>query len=204
MTVNRSRLAKRFFVYSAICIITIGVIHIFSSSLISCIPTFNPFLFPVMTIFLLILHITVSSFMMMKYWCNRKRRYLIPIASAFAGSSLLMFGTLSSHPGGGLCDSNLFANANAALIFYSFRNMMMLFNAAIILYYFRHSPKLTRTVNFFVLRIFLRWLFYCYLKTTPSTPGIMHVFLKSSARCLCFSFYCAMYSVCIGNPKTNT
>ena len=149
MTVNRSRLAKRVFVYSVICIIAIGVIHMFSSSLISRIPTLNPFLFPVMTIFLLILHITVSSFMMMKYWCNRKRLYLIPIASAFAGSSLLMFGTLSSYPGWFLCDSNLFANANDALIFYSFRNMMMmvLFNAAIILYYFRHSPKLTRTVH---------------------------------------------------------
>lgn len=59
-----------------------------------------------------------------------------------------MFGTLSCYPGWFLCDSNLFANANAALIFYSFRNMMMLFNAAIILYYFRHSPKLTRTVFF--------------------------------------------------------
>lgn len=52
MTVNRSRLAKRGFVYSAIFIIAIGVIHMFSSSLISRIPTFNPFLFPVMANFI--------------------------------------------------------------------------------------------------------------------------------------------------------
>lgn len=86
MTVNRSRLAKQFFVYSVICIMAIGVIHMLSSSLISRIPTFNSF-FSRDDYFLLILHITVSSFMMMKSWCNRKRLYLIPIASAFAGSS---------------------------------------------------------------------------------------------------------------------
>ena len=51
MTVNRSRLAKRFFVYSVICIMAIGVIYMSSSSLISRIPTLNPFLLPAMTIF---------------------------------------------------------------------------------------------------------------------------------------------------------
>lgn len=153
MFIERHHLVKRTLIFLAIGIIAIGLIHLFSESLISRMPTFNPLLFPILTVFLLILHVTISCFMVMKYWCNRKRLYLIAIACAFAGSSLLMFGTLSSYPGWFLCDSGLLTNANDALIFYSFRNMMMmvLFILSITLYHFRHSEKLTRKAHTFIL-----------------------------------------------------
>lgn len=153
MFIERHHLVKRTLIFLAIGIIAIGLIHLFSESLISRMPTFNPLLFPVLTVFLLILHVTISCFMVMKYWCNRKRLYLIAIACAFAGSSLLMFGTLSSYPAWFLCDSGLLTNANDALIFYSFRNMMMmvLFILSISLFHFRHSEKLTRKAHTFIL-----------------------------------------------------
>ncbi|HEQ3500923.1 sensor domain-containing diguanylate cyclase [Raoultella ornithinolytica] len=170
MLINRKRLVLRVFIYLSICALMMGAIHLFSASAINRIPAFNPLLFPVLTILLLILHITIACFMVMKYWCDRKRLYLIAIACAFAGSSSLMFGTLSSYPGWFLCDSGLYANANDALIFYTFRNMMMmvLFITATILYAFRHSEKLTRKahvliltfcIGFTIIVITLSWLY---------------------------------------------
>lgn len=181
MHIERQRLVKRVFIYLVICAIFMGIIHLFSASLISRISTTNPLLFPVLTLFLLILHITVSCFMVMKYWCNRKRLYLIAIACAFAGSSLLMLGTLSSYPNWFICDSGLLVNANDALIFYTFRNLMMmiLFITAIVLYAFRHSDKLTRKahvlilalcISFTVAVITLSWL---YSSHTPLLVAVL-------------------------------
>ena len=166
MIIERYHLVKRTLIFLAIGIIAIGLIHLFSESLISRIPQFNPLLFPVLTVFLLILHVTISCFMVMKYWCNRKRLYLLAIACAFTGSSMLMFGTLSSYPGWFLCDSRLLANANDALIFYSFRNIMMmvLFILSITLFHFRHSEKLTRQAHTLILMFFILFTgFICVL-----------------------------------------
>lgn len=87
----------------------------------------------------MIFHITISCFMSMKYWCDKNRLYLMPIAFAFASSALLMLGTLSSYPGWLLCNSEYIVKQNDALIFYSFRNILMavLFITAIIIYRFR-------------------------------------------------------------------
>ncbi|MCP5716419.1 MASE4 domain-containing protein, partial [Klebsiella pneumoniae] len=84
----------------------------------------------------------IACFMAMKYWCDKKRLYLVPIASAFAGSALLMVGTLSSFPG--WLDLYQFneANYNDAMIFYMFRHLLMavLMMASALLYTLRVSP----------------------------------------------------------------
>ncbi|MEF3107998.1 MASE4 domain-containing protein [Raoultella sp. WB_B2P2-3] len=54
--------------------------------------------------FLLILHLTMSGFMMMKYWCVRERLHLTAIACAFGGSALLVPGRLSDQSDWLLCN----------------------------------------------------------------------------------------------------
>ncbi|MVT04988.1 hypothetical protein CD006_20595 [Enterobacter sp. 10-1] len=55
-------------------------------------------LLPVLTIFLLILHLT------MKYWCVRERLHLTAIACAYGGSALLVPGRFSGHSDWLLCN----------------------------------------------------------------------------------------------------
>jgi hypothetical protein len=55
-------------------------------------------LFPLLTSFLMVFHITIACFMGMKYWSSKRRLYLTPVAFGFACSALLMLGTLSSYP----------------------------------------------------------------------------------------------------------
>lgn len=52
MFIERHHLVKRTLIFLAIGIIAIGLIHLFSESLISRMPTFNPLLFPVLTVFI--------------------------------------------------------------------------------------------------------------------------------------------------------
>jgi diguanylate cyclase (GGDEF)-like protein len=101
----------------------------------------------------MIFHITIACFMSMKYWCDKNRLYLMPIAFAFASSALLMLGTLSSYPGWLLCNSAYIVKQNDALIFYSFRNILMvlLFITAIILYHYRHKLKHATGVHTLIL-----------------------------------------------------
>ncbi|OMP92603.1 sensor domain-containing diguanylate cyclase [Raoultella terrigena] len=170
MPTRHRYLFNRVCLYLIICIIATGVIHLSASSLISRIPTTSSILFPLLTIFLFIFHLTIAYFMAMKYWCNRQRLYLTAIACAFAGSALLMLGTLGSFPQWFLCDPARAVNANDALIFYTFRNIMMmsLFSVAIVLYHFRDNAHLNRTahiiilaccLSFTALTITLSWLY---------------------------------------------
>ncbi|HHG8772066.1 TPA: MASE4 domain-containing protein [Raoultella planticola] len=103
--------------------------------------------------FLLILHATIAGVMLIKCWCDRERLNLTAPACALSGSALLMLGTLSRFPGGLMCGTCLCANANDALIFYCFRNiiLMILFTVGIVLYYFRHSPQLTAGTHIVIL-----------------------------------------------------
>ncbi|HAT1620037.1 TPA: GGDEF domain-containing protein [Raoultella planticola] len=169
LTANHN-LLKRVFLYILACLIATGAIHLFAASLISRTSTFSPVLFPILTIFLLIFHATIACVMAMKYWCDRERLYLTAIACAFAGSALLMLGTLNSFPGWLTCGADQRANANDALIFYIFRNIMMmaLFITSITLYYFRHKNRLTRgahaiilsgCLGFTMIMVILSWLY---------------------------------------------
>lgn len=153
MLVNFSRLSHRIFIYVIACSLAIIAIDSLSNSLIHRIPTTSSPLFPLLTIILMIFHITIACFMSMKYWCDKKRLYLMPIAFAFASSALLMLGTLSSYPGWLLCNSAYIVKQNDALIFYSFRNMLMvvLFIAAIVLYHFRHKLNRAGGIHALVL-----------------------------------------------------
>lgn len=153
MLVNFSRLSHRIFIYVIACSLAIIAIDSLSNSLIHRIPTTSSPLFPLLTIILMIFHITIACFMSMKYWCDKKRLYLMPIAFAFASSALLMLGTLSSYPGWLLCNSAYIVKQNDALIFYSFRNMLtvILFIAAIVLYHFRHKLNQAGGIHALVL-----------------------------------------------------
>lgn len=80
--------------------------------------------------------------MAMKYWCDKRRLYLVAIAFAFAGSALLMIGTLSSFPAWlDLYQFNV-VNYNDAMIYYMFRHLIMavLFIASALLFPLRNQP----------------------------------------------------------------
>lgn len=133
---------NRFVAFALGCIFIIAVLQGCFIKLVEWVPSFSPLFFPTLTIFLLVFHLFIACFMAMKYWCDKKRLYLVPIASAFAGSALLMVGTLSSFPG--WLDLYQFneANYNDAMIFYMFRHLLMavLMMASALLYTLRVSP----------------------------------------------------------------
>ena len=139
---------QRFLIYITICIIAIILLNYCSHKFIKEISGITPILFPVLTVFLMVFHIMISVFMVMKYLCDKRRLYLMAVASAFASSAILMLGTLSSYPDWFLCNGLTTGNYNDALIFFSFRNVIMavLFITAVILYAFKfknmHSPKI--------------------------------------------------------------
>jgi len=132
---------NRYIAFSLGCVLIIGILQGLFSKLIELVPSFSPLLFPTLTIFLLVFHLLIACFMVMKYWCDRRRLYLMAIAFAFAGSAFLMVGTLSCFPAW-LDHTRLnIINYNDAMIFYMFRHLLMavLILASALLYTLRHT-----------------------------------------------------------------
>lgn len=141
LAMNRS-VKARYISFCFGCMAVIGILQGLFIKLVEWVPSFSPHLFPTMTIFLLVFHLVIACFMAMKYWCDRSRLYLVAIASAFAGSALLMFGTLSSFPAWlNLYEFNV-VNYNDAMIYYMFRHFLMavLIIASALLYAMRRRP----------------------------------------------------------------
>lgn len=124
------------------CIVVVGILQGLFVKLVELVPSFSPLLFPTLTIFLLVFHLFIACFMVMKYWCDRRRLYLIALASAFAGSTMLMAGTLSSFPSWlDLYQFNV-VDYNDAMIFFMFRHILMavLIIVSALLYSIRDYP----------------------------------------------------------------
>lgn len=121
----RNRVIKLYMPFLLGCILFIGTLQCAMLHLEKIIPSFSPLLFPMLTIFLLVFHSFMSCFMIMKYWCDRTRLYLVPIAFAFGGSALMMLGTLASFPGWLALYHFSSVNYNDAMIFFLFRHLMM-------------------------------------------------------------------------------
>ncbi|WES66357.1 GGDEF domain-containing protein [Superficieibacter sp. HKU1] len=144
----KKRLLHRYFSFFAICFIAITLLELAFGQVMQLDQSFSPLLFPALTIFLLVFHVMVAGFMLMKYMCDKKHLYLVAIACAFAGSAIMMLGTLRSFPAWFMCDATTDANYNDAIIFFTFRNMMMamLFVASIVL--FRQQKWAARGAGF--------------------------------------------------------
>ncbi|WP_323116841.1 GGDEF domain-containing protein [Klebsiella quasivariicola] len=170
MRIPANHLTKRIIIYIFICILAgvgiAGLTVFFHSSLSST----SSILFPLLTSFLMVFHITIACFMGMKYWSSKRRLYLTPIAFAFACSALLMLGTLSSYPDWWTCMTTPVVKHNDAVIYYFFRNIMMAlsFMSSIVLYYFRqrlmhswkaHAITFMACIVFSLTIIILSWLF---------------------------------------------
>lgn len=140
---------NRYTVFALCCLLIVGALDSFFVKVESIASSFSPFLFPILTIFLLVFHFFIAFFMLMKYWCDRNRLYLVAIAMAFAGSSLLMVGTLQSYPSWLTLYQFDAVNYNDAMIFFTFRHVMMaiLFMISALLYTLRHR-RLKRYINF--------------------------------------------------------
>ncbi|KLG14890.1 diguanylate cyclase [Enterobacter roggenkampii] len=142
MLANSRCLKGRYISFCFGCLVVIGILQALFSKVVEWVPSFSPLLFPTLTIFLLVFHLFIACFMTMKYWCDKRRLYLIAIAFAFAGSALLMVGTLSSFPAWlNLYQFNV-VNYNDAMIYFMFRHFLMavLFIVAAILYSTRDYP----------------------------------------------------------------
>jgi len=142
MLANRLTVKGRYLSFCFGCVIVIGILQGLFSKLVEWVPSFSPLLFPTLTIFLLVFHLFIACFMAMKYWCDKRRLYLVAIAFAFAGSALLMVGTLSSFPAWlDLYQFNV-VNYNDAMIYYMFRRLIMavLFIASALLFPLRNQP----------------------------------------------------------------
>lgn len=144
---------QRFLIYLTITLIGTLVLNHFSNAIISHAPAIAPILFPTLTMFLMVFHTMIAVFMIMKYLCDKRRLYLMPIACAFASSALLMLGTLKSYPDWFLCGGVTKTNYNDALIFYVFRNVLMavLFMSSVILYMFKLRDMHSRKIHAFIL-----------------------------------------------------
>ncbi|WP_052281530.1 GGDEF domain-containing protein [Kluyvera genomosp. 1] len=144
---------RRFLIFITITAIGTFVLNHLSHSVIRHIPAIAPILFPTLTIFLMVFHSMIAVFMVMKYTCDKHQLYLMPIACAFTASALLMLGTLNSYPGWFLCGGLNQTNYNDALIFFSFRNILMaaLFIIAVILYAFKEREMHTRKIHLIIL-----------------------------------------------------
>ena len=118
MLANRRALTSRYIAFCLGCLVVIGILHALFLKLVEWVPSFSPLLFPTLTIFLLVFHLFIACFMAMKYGCDKRRLYLVAIAFAFAGSALLMVGTLTSFPAWlDLYQFNV-VNYNDAMIYY--------------------------------------------------------------------------------------
>ncbi len=160
-------IVKRLILYICICLLAgigiSGMTAFFHTSFSST----SSILFPLLTSFLMVFHITIACFMGMKYWSSKRRLYLTPVSFGFACSALLMLGTLSSYPDWLTCNPAPVVNQNDAVIYYFFRNIMMavLFMSSIILYYFRqrimHSWKCTRSYIYSMYSFYVDH--YCFI-----------------------------------------
>lgn len=142
MYANHRSVKGRYISFCLGCIAVIGILHALFSKIAEWVPTFSSHLFPTLTIFLLVFDLFIACFMAMKYWCDRKRLYLVSLAFAFAGSASLMVGTLCSFPAWlDLYQFNA-VNYNDAMIFYMFRHLLMavLIIVSAILYTTRNCP----------------------------------------------------------------
>lgn len=146
---------QRFLIYLTITLIGTLLLNHFSNVVIKHVPAIAPILFPTLTIFLMVFHTMIAVFMVMKYSCDKSRLYLVPIAVAFASSALLMLGTLKSYPDWFLCGGLNITNYNDALIFFSFRNVLMavLFITSVVLYAFKTKAMHTRKIHFIIISI---------------------------------------------------
>ncbi|MDQ4428035.1 GGDEF domain-containing protein [Yokenella regensburgei] len=170
MLAKSPRVTRNLFIFFVICALAISLIYYTSHILFKAMPGTGPVAFPVMTIFLFVFHMMIAAFMIMKYICEKRRLYLMPIACAFAGSALLLAGTLSTYPEWYMCTSGRLVNYNNAIIYYFFRNIMMaaLFTTAAVLYYYRKSTMHVRKIHASILiaigaftasMIILAWLY---------------------------------------------
>ena len=142
MLANSRSVKGRYLSFFFGCIIVIGILQALFSKLAEWVPSFSPLLFPTLTIFLLVFHLFIACFMAMKYGCDKRRLYLVAIAFAFAGSALLMVGTLTSFPAWlDLYQFNV-VNYNDAMIYYMFRHILMalLIIASALLFPIRNQP----------------------------------------------------------------
>lgn len=148
MTLINRLLANRYVSFLLACLVFVGILHTLYLRTESLVPSLSPLLFPTLTIFLLVFHLFIAFFMVMKYWCDKKRLFLLAIAFAFAGSTLLQMGTLSCFPAWLNPDNLKRINYNDALIYFMLRNIMMaiLFICGSVLFTLRHSV-LSRAVQ---------------------------------------------------------
>lgn len=177
---------QRFLIFLTITLIGALVLNHFSNSVIHHVPAMAPILFPTLTIFLMVFHTMIAVFMVMKYSCDHRRLYLMPIAFAFASSALLMLGTLKSYPDWFLCGglTNI-TNYNDALIFFSFRNILMgiLFISSVVLYAFKTRKMHTNKIHFVILSIIIifcaivMWLAWSY----SSNSSLLNVIFINNA-----------------------
>jgi len=170
---KKKRHLYRYFFFFAIGFIAITLLELAFRQLIQLDQPLSPLLFPAMTIFLLVFHVMVAGFMLMKYLCDKKHLYLVAIACAFAGSAIMMIGTLHSFPAWFMCHSSNAANYNDAIIFFTFRNMMMamLFAASVVLFRQQkwaergagfHTIIVSGIVCFTLLMLILAYLYSSY------------------------------------------
>ncbi|MGQ5721570.1 MASE4 domain-containing protein [Enterobacter bugandensis] len=142
MLANSRSVKGRYISFCFGCLVVIGILQALFSKLVDWVPSFSPLLFPTLPIFLLVFHLFIACFMAMKYWCDKRRLYLIAISFAFAGSALLMVGTLTSFPAWlDLYQFNV-VNYNDAMIYYMFRHLLMavLMIVSALLYPTRNLP----------------------------------------------------------------
>ncbi|MCK7388423.1 GGDEF domain-containing protein [Enterobacter bugandensis] len=142
MLANSRSVKGRYISFCFGCLVVIGILQALFSKLVDWVLSFSPLLFPTLTIFLLVFHLFIACFMAMKYWCDKRRLYLIAISFAFAGSALLMVGTLTSFPAWlDLYQFNV-VNYNDAMIYYMFRHLLMavLMIVSALLYPTRNLP----------------------------------------------------------------
>ncbi|MCE1394439.1 GGDEF domain-containing protein [Enterobacter bugandensis] len=142
MLANSRSVKGRYISFCFGCLVVIGILQALFSKLVDWVPSFSPLFFPTLTIFLLVFHLFIACFMAMKYWCDKRRLYLIAISFAFAGSALLMVGTLTSFPAWlDLYQFNV-VNYNDAMIYYMFRHLLMavLMIVSALLYPTRNLP----------------------------------------------------------------
>ena len=170
MTKHVSHVVRRLIIYFFICLLAgVGITGL-TSSFETRFNSTSSILFPLLTSFLMVFHITIACFMGMKYWSSKRRLYLTPVAFGFACSALLMLGTLSSYPDWLSCNPSPVVKQNDAVIYYFFRNIMMavLFMSSIILYYFRrrimhswkaHVMTFAACIVLTLTIIFLSWLY---------------------------------------------
>ncbi|MEH0885491.1 GGDEF domain-containing protein [Enterobacter sp. UNJFSC 003] len=165
---------NRYILFCLGCIVVIGGLHGLFLKLVEQVPSFSPLLFPTLTIFLLVFHLFIACFMVMKYWCDKRRLYLVAIAFAFAGSALLMIGTLSSFPAWlHLYQFNVI-NYNDAMIFYMFRHLLMaiLIIVSALLYIIRDYPlsrlaHIAIVVGALIFTLFMVMLAWLYSSHSP-------------------------------------